>query len=422
MPFVFRPCLAVVAAFLGLTTVAFGQGFPPQVPGRPVIVGIPANLGRLVERMTERVRSLRHEVTEEMGRDPAGRYLMHDLQELDRALDDLRAQLPVIASDPFQVRQRFSGIDASWRHVSARLTGPVLGRPSVVQAARRVDEADAELVNAVGLNAVPADYYAAQAPAANGLNETRRLAHSLTDRAEALAAIVRAEAGRRPEAGRLVAETTALARDADRFHDRLDSFGGRPDAISAAFTEVTRHSANVQADLQAIGEPPSIIRAWRAYQAVESLLRTQIPLVGVVSPAPVVVAPTAPAVVPVSNVAAWSDQLVREIDPFLASIRGSLGRIPEGPELLIDTQRLREAAVHFRNHAARGADLPRLAHEFREVDVSWQRLARRLYRVSRGQQFGPNIDLVKQMGATIAQIHQTLGMPGYAPAVVISPR
>jgi hypothetical protein len=56
-----------------------------------------------------------------------------------------------------------------------------------------------------------------------------------------------------------------------------------------------------------------------------------------------------------------------------------------------------------------------LAAEFREVDVAWQRLARRLYRASRGQQFGPNIDLVKAMGATIARIHEALGMPGYAP-------
>lgn len=120
---------------------------------------------------------------------------------------------------------------------------------------------------------------------------------------------------------------------------------------------------------------------------------------------------------PVASVATWADALLADADPFLAAIQGAQGRIPEWPAFLVDAQRLREAAANFRNDAAMGKDVAGLAYEFRDVDAAWQRLSRRLYRVSKGQQIGPNIEAVKRMGVTLGQIHQALGMPGYAPNV-----
>ncbi|MBV8268694.1 MAG: hypothetical protein JO252_20380, partial [Planctomycetaceae bacterium] len=87
---------------------------------------------------------------------------------------------------------------------------------------------------------------------------------------------------------------------------------------------------------------------------------------------------------------------------------------------LADAQRLQAAAADFRQDAARGLNTGQLAYEFRDVDALWQRLARRTNRIARGRS-GPNIQQVASMGQTIAQIHQLLGMPGFAPMVISIP-
>ncbi len=415
-----RLTLVICCAFLIFNGIVAGQDLPPPVPQGSLVVRPSGDLRVLVTRMAEQVRSLGDEISAEIARNDAGRYLTQDLQELGRSLEDFNAQLPAIGADSFRVRQQFASIDTSWRHLRARFSGPVLALPSVVRAARRVDEADTELINAIGLNPTPPEYFSAgPAPSANSSLETRRLARSLVDRAEAVAAAARTELGRQPMGERLVADATAMARDADRFHDGLERFAGRRDDISREFVEVTRHSARVQADLDSIDEPPSVVYAWRSYRTVEDLLRNQIGLISPIAvvPAPVIVV-TPPDVVNLnSSITGWADELVREIDPFIAAVQAGQGRIPEWPALLINTQRLLATAVEFRDHAARGRDLTGLAHEFREVDAAWQRLSRQVYRISRGQQSGPNIDLVKRMGATVEQIHQALGMPGYPTAV-----
>ena len=410
-------------SLLFFATRVSGQNYLP--PGRPPVNQPGVDLGTLMIRMAERVRSLGQEMTAEINRNDAGRYLNHDLQELSRSLEDFREQLPAIGNNPFQLRRHYSSINLSWRQLRARLVGPVLGIPSVVRAARRVDEADAELSNALGLNQTPPDEVSGPPPTQGSQIETRRLARSLVDRAEAVAATARAELARRPDGIRLINDTTALAQEADRFHDNLPQLAMRPGGISRAFEEVLRNSARVQNDLVAIQTPPATALSWRGYQVVENLLRNQIRSTNVppgdFGPFPIV-APAPPVVNITPAVTRWADELLREINALSGSVQAGKNRIPEWPAFMIDIERLRNSAADFRNQAARGFDIPRLAHKFREVDEALERLSRRMYRVSRGQQSGPNIDAVKRMGAIVGQVHQILGMPDYASGVVIAPR
>ena len=402
---------------------------PPQAidPNRPV-ENPPSTeaLGILVSRMAERVRSLGDEVTAEMGRDPAGRYLAGDVQELTRALDDFREAMPRSQGDAYRIREDFSGIDETWRHLHARFSGPVLGVPSILRAAARVDEADAQLVQALGMNPAPPVYDPRRTPVPNGPGEIRRLAHALADRAEGIVAVARVEMGAIPGGDRCVRDAAGLAVASDRFHDTIDSLANRPDAIAASFDAVSAASNRLQVDFEALGMTPGVRSAWGGYRAVENLLRAQFrpvasPVVETVivpAPVPVFAAPTPPTNL-AASLAAASDQMIGVIDSFLDALQRAGGRIPEWPAFQIETQRLRETVVGFRNDAARGVDLGTLANEYREVDVAWLRLSRRLWRVSRGQPGGPNIDKVKAMGAISEQIHQALGMPSYAPSSLI---
>ena len=70
--------------------------------------------------------------------------------------------------------------------------------PGVSRAAARVDQLDAQIHQALGLNSLPPAYYGNNAVAPTGLVETQRLAHAMVDRANALAAVIQYEMGRDP--------------------------------------------------------------------------------------------------------------------------------------------------------------------------------------------------------------------------------
>ena len=81
-----------------------------------------------------------------------------------------------------------------------------------------------------------------------------------------------------------------------------------------------------------------------------------------------------------------------------------------------DAQRLQAAAVAFRQGVANGLPTNQLAFAFRDVDASWQRMARRVNRVAKGN-VGPNVAMVLSLGGLCEQIHTALGMPGYPPTL-----
>ncbi len=230
------------------------------------------------------------------------------------------------------------------------------------------------------------------------------------DRAEALAAIIRADmvgGG----GGRLLQDTVNLAQAADAFHDGID-LNAASGVAENSFAEVAASSDRLEQDLAAIPPTPRVQAAWQGYQAVEVLLRQNLGL------------PNAPqdltnSAIPLSGpspVVALADQLVNQVNAFLLVFGQTAGAVPEGGLFLANAQRLQAAAANFRQDAAQGLSPGQLAFEFRDVDALWQRLARRTNRIARGRT-GPNIQQVGLMGQTIAQIHQLLGIPGYAPIV-----
>ena len=280
------------------------------------------------------------------------------------------------------------------------------------QAAQRVDVVDAQLHQALGLNAPPPGFYDAGA-APTGLAETRRLAHALVARAEAMAATVRAEMGTDPNGAALAADAALLARSADVFHDAIDS-NGRPDAAARAFGPVDEVADRVERYVTTQPVPPSVRASWQSFASVEVLIHQNLGLSSTQPAVPIAVAaPTAGAPSPLVGL---SDQLVATTASIQQVFTAAAGQVTQGPEMAADAQRLNAAAQDFRAGLAQGLPANALAFEFRDVDACWQRMARRVNRVARGN-IGPNVALVLNLGGLCEQIHTALGMPGYPPTL-----
>lgn len=383
----------------------------PMVHGQAPLPSPVSELNHLVHEMSEHVRHLGDDISADLGQAPQGQILIQDTQELAQAIGEFHETLHN-SLDTYQVRQSYSGIDNTWHHLQAQLAQPGFNTPAVARAASRVGEADARIHQVLGLNTLPANYYGAgQAP--TGMAETQRLAHALVERAEALAVTIRADMV--GGGGRLLQDAVNLAQAADLFHDGID-LNARPDIARNGFAGVAALSDRLEQDLAAIPPPPRVQAAWQAFQAVEVLLRQDLGLPN----APQDLALSAIPVGSPSPVVALADQLVTQVNAFIQVFSQTAGAVPEGGFFLADAQRLQAAAADFRQDAARGLNTGQLAYEFRDVDALWQRLARRTNRIARGRS-GPNIQQVASMGQTIAQIHQLLGMPGFAPMVISIP-
>ena len=177
-------------AVLGLGMIlgaapARGQAVPTPPPA------IPPGLSDLSGRMADQVRHLADDIGAELAGNAEARDLAETTQELAQSLDEFRASA-ANPTDVFSLRRAYSGIDQTWHQLQGRLARPEFATPAVARAAGRVAEVDARMHNALGLNTYPADYYTTTRPP-SGAAEVQRLAHALTDRAEALAALVRAD-------------------------------------------------------------------------------------------------------------------------------------------------------------------------------------------------------------------------------------
>jgi hypothetical protein len=297
-----------------------------------------------------------------------------------------------------------------------QLAQPGSSSPAVDRAARGVAQADAQIHRALGLNDYPVGYYGSTRPL-SGMAEVQRLTQALVDRAEALAAVVRADVTR-PGASRLVEDAVNLARAADTFHDALDLNGKIDGTIQNGFAGVEGLADRLEADLMISNQTPRVRSAFQAYKSVEVLVRRALGLPS--NPedlAGTVLMETPGGGSPVTNLA---EQLVQQVGAFVQAFSPTAPTTPEGGQLLADAQALQAGATNFRQAAARGDGPGPLAFEFRDVDTLWQRLARRTNRLARGRT-GPNIQQVGRIGQTVAEIHRLLGIPGYAP-VVATPR
>jgi len=155
------PALAMTVV-LGLVRAGHGQG------------SAPADLNNLTHQMAERLRHLGEDITSDLGQTPGAKHLIEDTQELAQAVDEFHESLHD-NRDP--ARGQFARASS----------------PAVVRAAERVEQLDAQIRQALGVNAPPAAFYGGN-KAPTGIADTQRLAHALVDRANALAAVIQARA------------------------------------------------------------------------------------------------------------------------------------------------------------------------------------------------------------------------------------
>ena len=406
------------AAFAPRPNQGFGVGGPPPV----------VNLEELSRRMTGAIDGLSDDLAAGPGLAPRGTYLERDARELRQAADDWFTA-PRGANDPGQLRRSYAGIDVSWHRLRGQLGAPGLATPAVVEEIRRVDDADAQLHRALGMNDYPANFDG-PAAAPTGLDETRRLAYALAQRGEALAATVQTIDGQDPTLAPLVRDAGQIAQVADAFHDALGdpNQAGQPDFARNTFAQIVQRSNGFGVNLATTPMPPALQAAWNGYTSAHNLLRVNL---GLTANTPNGLPPGfdpagaqgqyqgqvgIPYVAnPVAPIAGWANQLDGQVDELIAHFAPTVNVVPEGGQMFEDMRRLRGAAIDFRRDAAQGLDQGRLAFEFREVDEHWRRLARRFDRIGRGRT-GPNIQRVQEIGRTCDQIHRVLGMPGFAPA------
>jgi len=224
--------------------------------------------------------------------------------------------------------------------------------------------------------------------------------------------VIQADLGRDANGAAVAQDASDLARAADAFHDSIDA--NQPLQVAAqAFAPVDALADRVERVAATNQMPPRVQTAWQAFASVEVLIHQNL---GLQSPQPnVQVALAAPAGGGAPPIVGLSDQLVVQVNEFVQVFGPTAGNVPQGGAMLAEVQRLQAAAADFRQDAARGLASNQLAYEFRDVDASWQRLARRVNRVARGR-LGPNIEQIQRIGGTCEQVHRVLGMPGYAPS------
>lgn len=389
-------------AAAALLAIALIPGLARAGQGRAAV-----DLNALAHELAERVRHLGEDVASDMGQTPQGRHLAQDTAELAQAVDEFHDGLHR-TPDPGLRRQAFAGIDSTWQHLRGQLARGA--SPAVLRAADRVEQLDAQIRQALGLNNPPAAFYGGP-PAPTGVADTQRLAHALAARADALAAVVRTDLGRDPNGVVLVRAADELAAAADAFHDAIDA-NPAAGAFAPAFAPVDALSDRVQGLIDADATPPRVRNAWQSFASVEVLLHRNLRLDTPPRPVPIVIEPPDGGPSPVLGLA---DQLLQQVGEFLRVFGPTAGVVPEGEAMLADAQRLQAAAAAFRQAVAENLPPNRLAYEFREVDASSRRLSRRVNRIAAGR-VGPNIEQVRRIGVTADQIHRVLGMPGYPPS------
>jgi hypothetical protein len=389
---------------LGLSRAVIAQG-PPGPP----------DVNNLAHQMAERVRHLGEDIESDLGQTPQGRHLVTDTQELAQAVDEFHEAIHD-RPNPYQLRQSYSGIDATWHHLRSMLSKPGFATPAVDRAAARVDELDAQLHQVLGLNPYPDGYFGAEPPP-SGMPQVRRLAHALVDRAEGLVLAVQSGMAGDPEAAALARDAAELARRADAFHDAIDRDADLA-AVAPQFGPVDALADQVERFVTTQPVPPPVRQAWQSFASAEVLMHQAL---GLDSPQPdVAVSALPPAGGGPSPVGALADRLAQQVDALLEHFGPTAGVVPQGRQMLADIERLQAAVTDFRRDAAAGLDPNRLAFEFRDTFLIWQRLARRVDRLARGRT-GPNINQVQQIGSTLEQLHRALVLPGYAPVPGMNP-
>ena len=406
----FRPAALLIGSALFPPATGLAQGPPPAL-------GVPtpaqADPDALARTLAGWARNLEATLSGPNA-DPSARELAGDAGEMALAVDEFRAT----RADPPRATRALASVDATWQQLRRGLARPGLAADSVARATGEVDNLMAQLRAAVGLNPPPPGFYdAGQAPV--GIENTLRLAHALVSRAEGLLGAVQARMAGDPNQAALANDAAQLVRLADGFHDAIDA--NQPPAVAAqAFAPVDQLADRVGRFATTAPVPPEVRRAWDSVAAVRAMIRQDlaagVPPVGAV----VATQPAPPPVVDIGPTLGLVDQMIGQVQTYEATFRSTAHNVPEGFAALADAQRLLAAAAAFRQQAAQGLPPNQLAFAFRDVDAHWQRLARRAARIARGRN-GPYVQQVAAIGVTAQQLHDTLGMVGYAPGADYGP-
>ena len=394
-----------------LAVVGLLGGWAESGQGQGLQFGAPLNdVNQLSLGLAGRVRHLGEDIASELGRDAGAQHLLEDTQEMALAVDEFQATLrgPIDAN---RTGQGFAGIDSTWQHLRSQLTGPgYSNNPAVNRAMVRVDELMGQIRQALGINPPPPAYNN-YGPAPSGVAEVQRLAHALVSRSQGLLGVIQVSMANDPNRVALSNDVGQLAQLADNFHDAIDA--NQPVAVVAqAFAPVDQLTDRIEAFVRSGRVPPQVRQAWEGVAAVEVLLHQNL---GLNTPLPVV--ETSILQTPgggLSPLVGLSNQFVGQLDAYIGTF-GSTGRPGvQALEARGDAQRVRAAAVGFQQLVARGAPPNQLAHEFRAVDVLWQRMIRRAARITQGRT-GPYVQQVQAIGATYEQLHRVLGLTGFPP-------
>jgi hypothetical protein len=111
---------------------------------------------------------------------------------------------------------------------------------------------------------------------------------------------------------------------------------------------------------------------------------------------------TAPADARPASLAALADQLAAQAAAFEQVFGMTASVTPQGGAFLADAQRLRSDASVLRRAVTAG-DANVMALAFRNIDITWRRMAARVNMIAPGRT-GPNIQQIGRMGETIAQM------------------
>ena len=399
---------SLVALVVG---VGLSLGAEP-VRGQGLQFGAPLNdVNQISLGLAGRVRHLGEDIASELGRDPGVQHLIEDTQEMALAVDEFQATLRG-QFDPNRTGQGFAGIDQTWQHLRGQLIGPgYSNNPAINRAMVRVDEQMAQVRQALGINPPPVSYNNGVGAAPVGVAETQRLAHALVNRSQGMLGTIQVSMANDPNQNALYNDVGQLVQVADNFHDAIDT-NQSVNVAAQAFAPVDQLTDRIEAFVRSGRVPPDVQQAWEGVAAVEVLLHQNL---GLNTPLPVVqtsiVGPVGGGPSPLVGL---SNEFVGRLDAYIGTF-GSTGR--PGVQALsaqADAQRVRAAAIGFQQLVARGAPPNQLAHEFRAVDVLWQRLIRRAARITQGRT-GPYVQQVQGIGATYEQIHRVLGLTGFPP-------
>jgi hypothetical protein len=101
-----------------------------------------------------------------------------------------------------------------------------------------------------------------------------------------------------------------------------------------------------------------------------------------------------------------ADQLAGQAAAFEQVFGMTASVTPQGGAFLADAQRIRGDALGLRQAVTAG-DANRAALTFRDIDITWRRMAARVNWIAPGRT-GPNIQQIWRMGDTVAQIGRSL--------------